>query len=214
MNWIKVAKNLEGLHTAQTISSQLGIGRQTTLNYIHALKKKGLLKTSRSGYGRLYTIRPYNLRTIGYDGLYETINKNSPIKLVIPYYHRIVDHELSLEEAIIRSLVENKFRLVLASLYLFTKIENWKLLYKLSKENNIERQVGALYELSSRLFKVKEADKKILEKMKKSKVKSKFIIDPIKTDDFKDIEKKWDVYIPFNRADLERYEEAGIKFIK
>ena len=36
----------------------------------------------------------------------------------------------------------------------------------------------------------------------------------LKSDDFKDIEKKWDVYIPFNRADLERYEEAGIKFIK
>lgn len=204
MNWIKVAKTLEGIHTTKTIYSHLGIGRQTAINYIHALRKRGFLKTSRVGYNRLYTIRPYNLKTIGYDGLYETVNRFSTIKLVKPYNHRIVDHELSPEEAIVRAMIENEFRLVLASLYLFTKIKDWKNLYDLSKEKNIERHVGALCDLASQIFKI-IPDKKILEKMEKSESQSKFIIEPIKSDDFKNLEKKWGVYIPFNKSDLERY---------
>lgn len=206
MNWIKLAKTLEGIHTTKTISSDIGIGRQTTINYIHALRKEGFLKTSRVGYNRLYTIKPYNLKTIGYDGLYETVNKLSPIKLVQPYNHRIIDHEISPEEAIVRSVIENEFRLVLASLYLFTKIKDWKNLYDLTKEKNMERQVGALCDLASKIFKI-SPDKKILEKMEKSESTSKFIIEPIKSDDFKDIEKRWGIYIPFNKSDLERYRE-------
>ncbi len=209
MNWLKIAKRLEGMHTAETISSELGIGRQTAINYIHALKIRGFLETNRIGYSRLYKIKPYHLRTIGYDGLYETINKSSPIKIVPLYNHRIADHKISIEEAIVRSLLEKDFRLILASLFLFTKVTDWENLYILSKKNNIERQIGALYELSSRYFRTKNPDKKILEKIKKSKSKSKFIIEPLKSDDFKNIEKIWGIYIPFNKSDLDRYKENG-----
>ena len=205
MNWTKVAKKLEGIHTAKTISSELGISTQTTRNYISALRKRHFLETNRNGYSRLYTIKPYHLKSLGYDGLYETVNKNSPIKLVRSYNHRIADHKLSAEEAIVRSVIEKDFRLLLASLYLFRTVEKWELFYKFSKENNIERQVGALYELSSKIFKMKEVDKKILEKFKKSKTGSKFIIEPLKSEDFRNIEKEWGVFIPFNKADLERY---------
>ncbi|MBI4163985.1 MAG: hypothetical protein HY512_03920, partial [Candidatus Aenigmarchaeota archaeon] len=113
MNWIKVAKMLEGIHTTKTISSELRIGRQTTINYIHGLRRAGFLETSRDGYSRLYTIRPYNMKPIGYGGLYETINKNSPIKVVPPYNHIIADHKLSVEEAIVRAVLEKDFRLLL-----------------------------------------------------------------------------------------------------
>jgi hypothetical protein len=32
-----------------------------------------------------------------------------------------------------------------------------------------------------------------------------YIVDHISSDDFKDIEKKWKIYIPLNRADIEEY---------
>ena len=41
----------------------------------------------------------------------------------------------------------------------------------------------------------------------KGKLKDKYIIKRIKSTDFKDIEKKWNVFIPFNKADLEVYKE-------
>ncbi len=207
MHWLKVAKKLEGIHTTETIAKTLGIGRQTTVNYIHMLRTKGFLETGRTGYSRLYTIKPYRIREIGYDGLYETINKNSPVKIVPPYIHRIADHKLSPEETIVKAVLEKDFRLILSVLYLFTKIENWGNLYMFAKENGIERQIGALYELSTKYFKIKEPYKKLLDKMKKAKIKSKFIIEPLKSDDFKNIEKKWGVYIPFNKGDLERYRK-------
>ena len=49
-----------------------------------------------------------------------------------------------------------------------------------------------------------ERTRKSLLKMKTRKL---FIIKHAKSKDFKDVEKIWKVYIPFNRADLERYKE-------
>ena len=50
--------------------------------------------------------------------------------------------------------------------------------------------------------------KRFLTFAKKRKTKSlKYIIKPLSSNDFKDIEQKWKVYIPLNLADLEEYRK-------
>ena len=48
--------------------------------------------------------------------------------------------------------------------------------------------------------------KRFLNLAKKRKTNQfRYIVQGISSDDFKDVEKKWIVYIPLNRADLEEY---------
>jgi len=90
---------------------------------------------------------------------------------------------------------------------LFNRIKKWSRLYKYAKERDCRNKVGALYELAKTVIRVKRIDKKTEKGLLKAKDKDKYIIPRMKSRDFKDIEKKYHVFIPFNRADLERLKE-------
>jgi len=202
-----LAKKLAGLQVVDTIAKTLGVSRRTAINYISRLRKKGLVKTT---YGRrkirMYRIYPFKKPEFGYPGLYETINKYSPVKLIAPYEHRLA-RKLIVEEAIARAVKTERFRVVLASLGMFSKVKDWSKLYYFAKKESIERKIGALYDVARTCIKIRRMDKRTRDNLLKSKQKGRYIIDRIRGKHFKKIEKRWKVYIPFNKADLGMYKE-------
>ena len=99
------------------------------------------------------------------------------------------------------------FRLLLASLSLFRKIANWPRLYKLLKSNNLKRQAGALYDTAQRVMRTRKMAKRFRKNiLPEKKERYEFIIERLKSEDFKDIEKLWRVYVPFNKEDLNAYK--------
>src|SRR3989344_3068969 len=203
-----ILKKLEGLNTIDLIERKLNVKKNTAIKKISELRKLGYVKTTGGGkQPRFYWISRIKGEKIGNLGLYDTINKNSSIKLVKPYEHRIIGRRLSIEEAIVRAIKSEDFRLIMASLALFNKIKNISRLYKLAKEENVRRKVGALYEVASRTIKTRKINDKHLKLMLNAKNEKKFIVDGLKSKDFIDLQKRWNVCIPFNKADLERYKE-------
>lgn len=185
---------------------KLGVNKRTAVNYASKLRKKGYLANVPGGKIRMYKISPLIIEKKGYS-FYELLNKNSKIKIAVSKDIIIhSDKEPSVEEILARAAVSGQFRIVLASLGLFNKIKNWSRLKEFARQYNIERKIGALYEVARGVIRVKKMD----ERTKQSLLNSKgggYVIKNVKTKDFKEIEKKWGVYIPFNKADLERYKE-------
>ena len=204
----KIAKALEGLQTVDTVAKKLGISRRTAVNVIWKLRKQGLVET---GYGkrkiRMYRIRAIKKPELGFKSLYDIINEHSKVKLFTKEVHKIHDHKLTIEEAIVRAVKEQDFRTVLAALGLFNKIKNWPRLLKFAKKENLTKKIGALYDVAKTNIKVRKIDKRTRKALFNGKIKNKYIIKKIKSKDFKDIEKEWNVFIPFNKADLEVYKE-------
>lgn len=205
MDWRNTAKMAEGLHTVDSFSRVTNTHRNTAIFYIHKLRENGFVKTKRGRNGkRLYDISPLKLRDIGSRDFIDIINENSSLKIQERFEHRTYEKTLTLEETLIKALETKDLRIILASLALFKKIKDWSLLYNLAKENRYERHIGALYSLSRKYFRVRKINKRILRRMKESSSHKKYLIYKLKSNDFKEIEKEWDVFIPFNKSDMER----------
>ena len=208
MELIQLAKRLEGLQTADSIAKNLNIGRRTAINYIWALRKDGYVETI---YGkrkiRMYKVSPIRPIKSGYPGLYEFLNKNSKIKIYPPYINRIYDHKPTREEMIVKAVQTGDFRTVLSALNLFNKIKDWALLSGIAKKEKVGRKIGALYDAARTVIRVRKMGERTRKSLLKSRIGSKFIVENARTKDLQDIEKKWDVYLPFNKADLEAYKE-------
>jgi len=203
-----ILNKLEGLSTIELIAKKLNLKKNTAIKKIHELKKLGYVETSGGGkQPRLYRISRIKTQKIGNPGLYDVINKNSPIKLVKPYEHRVVGRSISIEEAIVLAVKSENFRLILASLALFNKVKTWSKLYELAKKENVRRKTGALYELTRKIMRARKIDDKTQKLLLNAKHEKKDIIAGMHSEDFKDIEKKWNVHIPFNYNDLRRYKE-------
>jgi len=197
----EIAKKLEGLQTVESITKILKVKRRTAINYVSSLKKKGYVIYYSAGKNkRIYKISTIKPQLKG-ENLYEFINKYSKIKVNEPYKHVLHNKKLTAEEAIVLSLKSQNFRLILASLNLFRKIKDWKLLNKNAKKEGVQRQVGALYDTARLFIRVKRMDKRTEKSMLKGKGK-KYIYDRIKTKEFFDVAKKWKVEIPFKKEDL------------
>ncbi len=208
MESIELTKKLEGLQTIGSIQKILGISRSTAIKYVHLLRKKGFVETSGGGkQPRLYKIKLIKIKKIGYPGLYAIINKYSPMKIMEPYEHRIIGKRLSVEEALVRAIETKNLKLILASLSLFNHVHNWSRLYKYAKERDCRNKVGALYELARRFIRVRRIKKKTEKQLLRARDKDKYIMPWIKSRDFKDIEKKYHVFIPFNNVDLKELIE-------
>ena len=95
----------------------------------------------------------------------------------------------------------------MACLALFNKVKDWKKLKEFAEEEKLGRKIGALYDIAKTKLKVRKMDERIRKGLLKSKDKSRYIIEGFRSDDFKEIEKEWRVYIPLNKADLEVYDE-------
>jgi hypothetical protein len=203
-----MAKRLSGMQTVSSISRALGISRRTAINYVYEMRKRGYVAETRGKAKiRIYEISPIPRTAYGYPGLYDVINANSPVKIAKPYEHRIY-YKMSIEEAIVRAIKTGDFRVILASLALFKKVKDWKLLYAHAKKEGLQRHVGALYDTARRCTRVKRMDNRIRNKLKYAKSQKKFVITGMRSTDFKDIENEWNIRIPFNKSDLSRYKEV------
>ena len=114
---------------------------------------------------------------------------------------------MTIEEAVVRAVKEGDFRTVLAALGLFNKVKSWPRLLKFAKKEGITRKIGALYDAAKTIIRVKRMDKRTRKALLNGKAKDRYIIKKIKSKDFEGIEKEWNVFIPFNKADLEVYKE-------
>lgn len=204
---LELANELKGLNTIVSIQNRLNINRARAIYLVHKLREKGYVKTKYQSNGiRVYRIYPENaLRGTNY---IDIINEYSPIKLARFDINQIYGRKLSIEETLIYAISEGTIRYVIASLSLFRKVVDWSLLYSLAKERGLVRQVAALYDIA-RLYlpKLKRMPKrfKTLATPKKTD-RFLYIIEHYSSDNFKDIEKKWKVYIPLNAADLNEYK--------
>ena len=203
-----IVKKLEGLQNIDSIMSKLGIKRNTAVQYVYSLRKRGLIET-RIGRGkkRLYRITKLPKINIGNPGYYEIINKNSSIKVWEKYEHRVIGRKISIEEAIAWAASTQEDRLHLAVLALFKKVKNWSELYKWALYFKSRRKVGALYDAARKFMLVRRMDGRIRKKLLEAKNESKYLYPNLKSKDFKDIENKWRVFIDLNKSDLMRYKE-------
>ena len=202
----KLLKKLEGIQTIESVKDRLNVNSTQASYYISRLKKESYVKTKRlSNNKNVYDISFEN--KLGGTSYYEIINKNSPIKLVIPETYKIYGKKISLEETLIYAIKTKKLRIILASLALFKKISNWSELYRLGKKNHLERQVGALYDISREIMRVRRMSKRFRNlSLPQKNSNFNFVIPGLKSKDFKEIEKTWKIHIPFNHSDLEDYK--------
>lgn len=201
-----LAKQLRGLQTVSTIAKSLDVSKRTAINYARLLRKKKYLTTAYGGNKvRIYRISPLKKKRRG-TSIFELINKNSKIKIAVKEDY-IVHKKISIEEVLVRAIATKRFRIILASLGLFNKIKNWSRLYKYAIKYNVADKVGALYDVARQIMRVKKIDERTRKALIRHKSGDKNIIDNIKSKDFKDIEKKWSVYVPFNKADLGEYKK-------
>ena len=205
----KLAESLQGFYTLETFADRLKINMSRAVYVIYRLRKLGFVKTS---YGarkkRLYNISLKNKQKgISYTEKINEASLSHAIQVASsdPYY--VYGRVPSYEEALIYAIKQRDVRYVIASLALFRKISDWSLLYKLAKKEDLIREVAALYEIARRVVKkVRRMPKRFLHHAQKRKTNHfDYIIRGISSDDFKDIEKRWKVYIPLNRADLKEY---------
>ena len=200
--------SLEGMYTLESFANRLKIDRNKAIYVIHRLRKLGFVKT---GYGagkrRWYRISLRNKQKgISYDDKIIEASSNPGIQIMSFNPHYVHGRILSYEEALIYAIKQRNVRHIIASLALFRKIDDWNLLYRLAKKENLVREVAALYEVSRKVVrKVRRMPKRFLQLAKKENKRFSYIIDGFLSDDFKDIEKKWKVYIPLNASDLEEY---------
>lgn len=201
----KLLKKLEGLQTIKSISTILNVNRKKAIYYIFRLRKAGYVKTKRlRDKTRVYNISISNkLKSTSY---YDILNKYSPIKLAVPKIYKIYGKEPTLEETLIFAIKTRSFRIILASLALFRKIEDWSKLYYLAKINSLKREIGVLYDVAKKTMRVKKMTKRFRNKvLPKERDNFIYLIPELKSQDFRKIEDIWKVYIPFNKEDLEVY---------
>ena len=202
----KLGVSLEGYYTLETFSERMNVDLRRAIYLLYRLRKLGFVKTSYgSGKKRRYYISLRNKQKgISYT---DKINELSPIQLASsnPYY--IHGRTPSYEEALIYAIKQKDIRYIIASLSLFRKINNWGLLYKIAKQEGFICKIAALYDLSRKTVrKVKRMPRRFLNlAINERGKKFVYLVDPYSSDDFKDIEKKWKVYIPLNFDDLEDY---------
>lgn len=201
----ELLKKLEGIQTIESVMKAIGVSRQKAIYYMHRLRKKGYVQTKQlSDNTRVYNISFEN-RLKG-TSFYDIINKHSPVKIVVPKVYKVYGREPSIEETLVYAVKTQSLRTILAALALFRKIEDWNELYRLAKKNRIERQVGALYDTARKVMRVKRMTRFFRRRTLPKDDYWYFIIPGLKSNDFKSIEKIWQIYIPFNIKDLEGYK--------
>ena len=197
MDQEEILKTIEGLQTIETAAGALNIKKQSALNLISRLKEQGYVTTTGGRQQkRLYkiTARKQRKRDLG---MFDIINKYSPMKLAPWYDHQVHGH-YGPEEALIDAIQTQSFRVILASMRLFNHITDWGKLYKLAKEKDCWQKVGALYDVAMLYFRVREMPAYYL----KYKSRAWQRLTQLKKINFPDIAKKWQVYIPFNENDM------------
>ena len=140
------------------------------------------------------------------ESYYEIINKYAPLGISPLKDYKIHGEKPSLEETLIFAIKTKDLRTITASLALYKNIKNWHRIYNLTKKENLQRQVGALYDVSRTIFKTRKMTKRFRNlSLPKKQDRFEYIITGLKSKDFQKIENLWKVHVPLNIADLEEY---------
>ena len=199
-----LVKRLEGKQTIETIASALKVKQGTAANIISKLRGEGYLKTQGGGkQKRIYTISQKKF-VKGEKNLFDIINKYSKFKLAPTFKHEIFG-KYSVENALVDAILTRNFRIIFSSLYLFNHIRNWTKLHKIAKSKNVERELGALYDVSRTFIRTRKMPSNIRISLKKEMTKKKIILKDLKTNSeiAKKVEREWNIIIPFSKQDLE-----------
>ena len=206
----KLAESLQGTYTLETFAERFKIDLARAVYVIYRLRKIGYVKTNYgAGKKRVYNISIRNKqRGTSLTEKINEVSKNPAIKVYSTSHYYVHGRIPTYEEALIYAIKQKDVRYLIASLALFRKITDWSLLYKLAKKENLLREIVALYEVARRTVKkIKRMPKRFLHLAQKNRSDSfEYIIKGFSSDNFKDIEKKWKVYIPLNISDLEEYK--------
>ena len=133
----------EGKYTVERFADEYNISRQSALNLLSKLKKKGYVRTSGGGkQKRIYSV--YKLPKMKENGFYFIVNKYSKEKL-IPQFEHYVHGNYTVEHAIIDGIKIGDSRTREATKYLFNHVTNWKWLFDLAKKHNLKRDILNLY---------------------------------------------------------------------
>ena len=194
----EVLRRLEGLHTAETAARVSGLTRQSTLNLLSRLKKEGYVTVRGGGkQPRLYKITMRKQRPRS-PGMFDIINKYSPMKLA-PWYDHQVHGKYGHEEALVDAIQTQSFRVILASMRLFNHITDWPKLYRLANEKNCWQKIGAIYDVAKLHFHERRMPKRYCSH---SGYKYWQQLTQLRKMNFPKIAEKWRIYIPFNERDM------------
>ena len=209
MEYKNVLDVIEGTWSIDSVQHKLKIDKAKAIYLLHRLRKLGYIRTNYlPNKKRIYSISLLNKQNgISY---LESFNQNMPnpsLRISDTEDYFVHGRKIKAEDQLIYALKKDSVRFIISSLFLFRKIEDWSYLYRLAKKENLTRQISALYEVA-RIF-IKKVRRMPLRFRRLTTPKKEdrylFIVKRFNSDDFKDIEKKWKVYIPLNRADLWEY---------
>jgi|SRR3989344_4425566 len=203
MNTEEITWKMEGLHTLETFMRELGVKRQTALNILCKLKKEQYCTTTGGGkQPRIYKITMTKQRPRS-PGMFDILNKYNPTFKLSPWYDHQVHGPYGVEEAIVDAIQTKSFRAILATLRLFNHVNNWKKLHRIAREKKCWNKVGALYELAKKIFRTTLLP---IIYNKPSETKKEYLTQtyPTQEEQFKFIEQKWRVPIPFKWGDLSK----------
>lgn len=148
----------KGKYTVETFAREQGIQKQSAINLLSKLKKKGFVSTTGGGkQKRIYSIS--NKPEEKTNGFYDIVNKYSPEKL-IPKFKHIVIGKYTIEHAIIDGIKIGDKRTLNATKYLFNHIKNWKRLFDLAKNKKCVKQVNIMYKEAKKTIKCKTMPKR------------------------------------------------------
>ena len=197
-------RKIAGKHTIETLMDRTGLSRASTLNLLSKLRKKKYLQTEGGGkQKRIYTISTKTIQKG--NGLFTILNKYAKIKIVPSFVH-IAHGPYTEENALIDAIEQHDFRIMQAAVYLFAHIKNWKKFHALAKKKNVKPIVGALYDLARTIIKVRKMPEYTRQSLLKARPREKIeLIIHTKTDsdEIKNIEKVWNVSLPFSKKDVE-----------
>ena len=98
-------RRIEGKHTIETFMKQTALTKESALNLLSLLRKKGYVRTEGGGkQKRLYTISPKRIQE-GM-GLFTLLNKYAKIKVVPSFVH--IAHGKYTEENALIDAIETK----------------------------------------------------------------------------------------------------------
>lgn len=196
-------KLIKGKQTVETVMDILDISRQSAINLLSKLKNQGFVTTSGGGrQKRIYTITEYKQIKPKIPGMFDIISKHSKLK-IMPYFKHVPHSRYTTENALIDAIKTKRFRIILASLSLFNHVTGWKLLYFLAKKNNLEAELGFLYDLSRLYIKTRKMPLRTYKTLIKHRPSSYKYLTQTKTDDFKELSRKWHIHAPFSKKDME-----------
>jgi hypothetical protein len=134
---------IEGKFTVERFAKEYGLNRQSAINLLSKLKKRGFVRVSGGGrQKRIYTVSRFSKKPT--NGFYDMVNKYSPEKLQPRFEHYVLGR-YTVEHAIIDGIRLKDSRTLEATAHLFRHVEDWKRLFDLAKKYGLKDDIIKLY---------------------------------------------------------------------